>query len=91
VPPRSTAYTCWEACRESVSFPTFGSPGLRQVAHGDAEITALQATQPEPGRITTRSDDGGGGPVVLPAWLATAIPALGGIWITLTKVAVLCP
>ena len=55
----------------------------------DVEVAALQPAKFEQGGITTRSRPGGGGPIVILAWLAVGIPVLWGIWITLTKVTVL--
>ena len=55
----------------------------------DVEVAALQPAKFEQGGITTRSRPGGGGPIVILAWLAVGIPVLWGIWITLIKVTVL--
>ena len=66
-------------------------PVARKWFMSDAEVAALQADKAAmegPGRS---ADIGAGGfsPVALLAWLAVGIPVAWGVWITLTKVAVL--
>ena len=66
-------------------------PVARKWFMSDTEVAALQADKAAmegPGRS---ADIGAGGfsPVALLAWLAVGIPVAWGVWITLTKVAVL--